>query len=547
MLGAMADATKRLSRLPVEAQALFTITRAGLLGPERPSHVVRAVQAFNRLGALGAGVTLASIRHGNRPGLNDELGTLTFGDLERRSNALANAFRARGISADASIAILCRNHRGMVDATFGALKVGARVLYLNTDFAAPQAIEVCARESVDTIVHDEEFTSVVKDVSARHGRFLAWTDEAQTGDVPTIESLIATGSSYAPPRPVRHGRVVILTSGTTGTPKGANREQPRSLVGLAALLSRVPFRGRQSTFIAPPMYHALGLSTALLTAGLGSTMVMRRRATPEETLEAIAEQRCTSLIVVPVILSRLLRLGEERIDEFDLSSLRIILSSGSQLDGALATEAMDRFGDVLYNLYGSTEVAYVTIADPSDLRAAPGCAGKPPLGTSVRILDDHGVPVTDGATGRIFVNNGMEFGGYTGGGNKEIIDDHMSTGDVGHFDGDGRLFVDGRDDEMIVSGGENVFPREIEDLLAAHPDIVEAAAVGVPDDAFGQRLRAFVVRRPRARLSAKAVQDYVKNNLARYKVPRDVIFVDELPRNPSGKVLKRHLVEEENT
>ncbi len=250
---------------------------------------------------------------------------------------------------------------------------------------------------------------------------------------------------------------------------------------------------------------------------------------------------------MPVILSRLLRLGADRIHEFDLSSLRIILSSGSQLDGALATEAMDGFGDVVYNLYGSTEVAYVTIADPSDLRAAPGCAGKPPLGTSVRILDDHGVPVARGATGRIFVNNGMEFGGYTGGGNKEIIDDHMSTGDVGHFDGGGRLFVDGRDDEMIVSGGENVFPREIEDLLAAHPDIVEAAAIGVPDDAFGQRLRAFVVRRPKARLSAKAVQDYVKNNLARYKVPRDVIFVDELPRNPSGKVLKRHLVEEENT
>ena len=178
---------------------------------------------------------------------------------------------------------------------------------------------------------------------------------------------------------------------------------------------------------------------------------------------------------------------------------------------------------------------------PADLRAAPGCAGRTPFGTVVRILDEGGRELPQGQTGRIFVANGFEFEGYTGGGGKEVVDGLMSTGDVGHFDGEGRLFVDGRDDEMIVSGGENVFPREVEELLVTHEGIDEAAAVGVPDPDYGQRLRAFVARRPGAELSENDVKDFVKRNLARYKVPREVVFVDSLPRNPSGKVLKREL------
>jgi fatty-acyl-CoA synthase len=196
---------------------------------------------------------------------------------------------------------------------------------------------------------------------------------------------------------------------------------------------------------------------------------------------------------------------------------------------------------VLYNLYGSTEVAWATIATPEDLRAAPGTAGRPPMGTVVKLLDPEGREVGAGESGRIFVANEMMFEGYTGGGGKEIVGGLMSTGDVGHFDGGGRLFVDGRDDEMIVSGGENVFPREVEDLLSDHEAIEEAAVVGVPDEEFGQRLRAFVVLREGAQLSEADVQQYVKTNLARYKVPREVVFLEQLPRNATGKVLKREL------
>jgi acyl-CoA synthetase (AMP-forming)/AMP-acid ligase II len=334
---------------------------------------------------------------------------------------------------------------------------------------------------------------------------------------------------------------VILTSGTTGTPKGAARTQPDTLEPAAALFSKIPLKARGTTMIAAPLFHSWGYAHFTLGLALSSTLVLRRRFDPEETLGAVAQHRASALAVVPVMLQRILDLGPQTLARYDTSALKVIAVSGSALPGELATRAMDAFGDVLYNLYGSTEVAWATIATPADLRAAPGTAGRPPMGTVVKLLDENGLEVATGQAGRIFVANEMIFEGYTGGGNKEVIAGLMSTGDVGHFDAAGRLFVDGRDDEMIVSGGENVFPREVEDLLANHEAIEEAAVVGVPDEQFGQRLKAFVVLREGAELSEADVQQYVKENLARYKAPREVIFLQQLPRNATGKVLKREL------
>jgi fatty-acyl-CoA synthase len=279
-----------------------------------------------------------------------------------------------------------------------------------------------------------------------------------------------------------------------------------------------------------------------LSTALSSTLVLRRRFDPADTLRAISEHRASALIVVPVMLARMLELGAEAVSADQLSSLRVIAVSGSALPGPLAQDVMDAFGEKLYNLYGSTEVAWATVASPQDLRAAPGTAGRPPRGTVVKILDPEWRELPAGSSGRIFVGSEMLFEGYTGGGDKLRWGDLMSTGDVGHFDDCGRLFVDGRDDDMIVSGGENVFPSEVEDLLARLPGIREVAVVGVPDQEFGQRLRAIVALERDASLTERELQDHVRRNLARYKVPREVRFVDELPRNATGKVLKRELV-----
>ncbi|HSZ13551.1 MAG TPA: AMP-binding protein [Solirubrobacteraceae bacterium] len=524
----------------------------GMFEPLRPDRVAVALAMLRRWGATPAGAyTSAAARHPQRAALVDERGVLSFADVHRRTNALARELRRAGVSEGDGVAIMCRNHRGFIEATVACSKLGAGALYLNTAFAGPQITDVLAREDPVGVVFDEEFGGLVSAGAADRLRFVAWqeTQAAPSSSAsppasqadPTLEEMIARGDQSDLTPPLGKGRVVILTSGTTGTPKGAARPQSDSVEPAAALFSKIPLKARQTTVIAAPMFHSWGFAHFLLSLPLLSTLVLRRKFDPEETLRAIAQQRARALVVVPVMLQRMLELPPETIARYDVSSLKVIAVSGSALPGELATRVMDTFGDVLYNLYGSTEVAWATIATPADLRAAPGTAGSPPLGTVVKLLDENGREVPQGEVGRIFVANEFQFEGYTDGGGKEIVEGMMRTGDVGRLDGAGRLSVEGRDDEMIVSGGENVFPREVEDLLADHQEIEEVAVVGVEDEEFGQRLKAFVVPRDGSQLTAEDVQAYVKENLARYKVPRDVEFVDELPRNATGKVLKREL------
>ncbi len=525
-----------------KTQVAKALLGTGIVEPMRPDKAVRSIGALRRWGPTPAAAYIGSaVRYPDRPAIVDDRGTLTFSEVHRRTNALANELRKAGIGEGDGVAIMCRNHRGFIEATVACSKLGASALYLNTAFAGPQITDVLAREDPAAVVYDEEFAGLVGDGAANRKRFVGWSDSANGAPDPRIEDLIAHGSQSDLQPPAENGRVVILTSGTTGTPKGATRKQPDSIEPLAALFSKIPLRAREVTVISAPMFHSWGYAHFTLALPLSSTIVLRRKFDPEDALRAIAQHRATALAVVPVMLQRIMDLGPETLTRYDTHALRIIALSGSALPGELAIRAMDAFGDVLYNLYGSTEVAWATIATPEDLRAAPGTAGRAPIGTVVKLLDERGEEVGPGQGGRIFVGNEMMFEGYTGGGGKEIVRGLMSTGDMGRFDAGGRLFVDGRDDEMIVSGGENVFPREVEDLLADHGEIEEAAVVGVSDEEFGQRLRAFVVARGGAGLTEDEVKSYVKQNLARFKVPREVVFLDELPRNATGKVLKREL------
>jgi fatty-acyl-CoA synthase len=526
------------------ADSLFearVLREAGIVGLVRPDKAARIAGTFLRWGASPAtGIATAAIHYPHDLALVDERGALSFERLHRRSNALAHAFAEMGIGYGDGVGIMCRNHRGFVEATLAAAKIGASALYLNTMFAGPQLAEVTRREGPKALVYDEEFGGLLEGVDDSVARVVAWNDGGADGAV-TLDQLIAAGDESNLKPPPDKPRFVILTSGTTGTPKGAQRSSPDGLLTIAALIDRIPFRRRETMMIAAPLFHSWGFFHFIMSLPTASTMVLRRRFDPEDTLRAIEQSRAEVLAAVPVMVQRILGLPEETLASYDLSSLRITSLSGSALPGELALAWMDRFGDTVYNLYGSTEVAYATVATPEDLRAAPGTAGRPPRGTKVRLYDESGREVPRGEVGRIFVGNGMSFEGYTGGGNKEAIDGLLSSGDVGHIDAEGRLFIDGRDDEMIVSGGENVFPREVEDLIADMDGVVEVAVIGVEDEKFGQRLKAFVVLREGAELSAADVNAQVKANLAGYKTPREVEFLDELPRNATGKVLKREL------
>jgi fatty-acyl-CoA synthase len=521
------------------------LAEAGIIRPIRPDRlwgVLRTLQKWGRSPAAGA-ISLAA-RFPDETMIVDELGTLSFREVDERTNALAHALSDAGLVEGDGVGIMARNHRGFIEATIALSKLGADALYLNTAFAGPQLTEVVDREKPKAIIYDEEFAELLEDAGKRRRRFVAWHDSPSCDDT-TLDELLEAGEPSAVVPPEREGRAVILTSGTTGTPKGASRGNPQSLDPVVSYLSKIPLKSRMVIHVAAPLFHSWGFAHFSLGLFLGTTSVLRRKFDPEACLAEVARSRADALAVVPVMMQRILDLPEETRSKYDLSTLKVTAASGSALTGDLANRWMDAFGDNLYNLYGSTEVAFASIATPADMRAAPGTAGRAPRGTVLKLYDEHGVEVKAGETGRIFVGNEMLFEGYTGGGSKDVIGNLMATGDVGRFDDGGRLFVEGRDDEMIVSGGENVFPKEVEDLLSRHDAVNDVAAVGVDDEDFGQRLKAFVVLESGKKATEDELKGYVKKNLARFKVPREIEFIDELPRNATGKVLKRELVEEE--
>jgi acyl-CoA synthetase (AMP-forming)/AMP-acid ligase II/carbon monoxide dehydrogenase subunit G len=533
-------------RVLYELGSAKVLIEAGVIGPMRPDRlwgVLRTLQRWGRSPAAGA-ISLAE-RYPEETMILDELGTLSYSDVDTRTNALAHALSDAGLVEGDGVGVMCRNHRGFIEATIALSKLGADALYLNTAFAGPQIVEVVQREKPKALIFDEEFYELLEEAGRRRKRFVAWHDSPSCPD-PTLDELMADGDPSAVVPPEREGRAVILTSGTTGAPKGASRGNPESIDPVVAYLSKIPLRSRYTIHVAAPLFHSWGFAHFSLGLILGMTFVLRRKFDPEQCIAEVARSRADALAVVPVMMQRILELPDETIDKYDTSSLKVVAASGSALPGDLATRWMDRFGDTLYNLYGSTEVAWATIATPADMRAAPGTAGRPPRGTIVKLYDDNGVEARPGDTGRIFVGNEMLFEGYTGGGSKDVIGNLMATGDIGRFDDGGRMFVEGRDDEMIVSGGENVFPKEVEDLLSRHAAVSDVAAVGVDDEKFGQRLKAFVVLESGKKATEDELKSYVKKNLAGFKVPREFEFIDELPRNATGKVVKRELVEDED-
>lgn len=520
--------------------AMRVLTEAGFARPVRPDHLLGMGLAAARWGVTpAAGYAAGAVRYPHDVAVLDDEGSVTFAELDRRTNAIANALGGHGVHAGDVVGLLARNGRAFVEATVALSKLGADVLYLNTGFAGPQIAEVLHTESAAAVIYDAEFLPLMNDAARGRYSVLAAVSGPSPPHLATLDRL-AAGDDSPPFPPTTRGRHVILTSGTTGRPRGAPRSEP-GIEALVAVLDRIPLRVRESTVIAAPTFHAWGFGQLGLAMALSSTVVLHRHFDPERTLAAVAEHEATALVAVPIMLRRMLDLPRGVRDRYDTGSLRVVAVSGSALPGSLATRFMDAFGDVLYNLYGTTEVAYVSIATPADLRAAPETAGRPARNTEIRVVNGAGREVRPGESGRIFVGNGMLFGGYTDGEDRERLDGLMATGDVGHFDRDGRLVVAGRDDEMIVSGGENVFPAEVEDVLMAHPDVADAAVVGVPDEVYGARLVAHVVRRPGSQVEADTLRGHVRSALARFKVPREVRFLAELPRNATGKVLRRQL------
>ncbi|SNR83595.1 Acyl-CoA synthetase (AMP-forming)/AMP-acid ligase II [Haloechinothrix alba] len=534
-------------------QAAVALAGSGLATDARPWHLPRLARAWWEAGASPATlVAVAAIHRPHSTALVDDLGTLTYAELDDAGARLAGGIAARhGADRVTSIAVMCRNHRGFVLASVAAGRLGADLVYLNTEFSGPQLAQVIERMRPTLAVADEEFLPQLagQDVPvlvAWHDRIADHPDAARRGGSPedrtTVDELVANHSRHEPGSRIRGGSITLLTSGTTGPPKGAPRRPgPLATLGpVATLLRHTGLKAGDPVLVAPPLFHGFGLAIWALATFLRSPVVLRRRFDPETVLADIDTHRVACVAAVPVMLRRVLALGPEVLARYDRSNLRTVLSGAAPLPPALAQRVLDEFGDVLFNGYGSSEVGIASIATPDDLRAAPGTVGRPCAGTPVRVLDQARNPLPRGSSGTIYVGGPLVFTGYTGGGSKDTAGGLMSTGDVGHFDTEGRLHVEGRADDMIVSGGENVYPQEVEDVLTRHPAITDATVVGVDDEEFGQRLVAYVVARE-PRPEPEELSEHVKGNLARFKVPRAFVFVDELPRNAAGKIVRSRL------
>jgi fatty-acyl-CoA synthase len=522
-----------------------TMVRAGVIAPLRPDKYLRIAAAMARENmGITSGFASAAQRCPDRPGLIDELGTLTWREIDQRSDALAAALQRLPGGQPAVVGIMARNHRGFVEALIAANRIGADVLLLNTSFAGPALAEVVEREDVSdslAVIYDEEFTPIVERALAdkpRAVRIVAWTETR--GANLTVEKLIDAWAGNRPNRSKAKSRVILLTSGTTGSPKGASHSGggPETL---KAILDRTPWRAGEATVIVAPMFHAWGFSQLAFAASMACTIVTRRKFDPEATLDLVDRHQATGLCVVPVMFDRIMDLPDDVRARYSGRSLRFAAASGSRMRPDVVIKFMDQFGDVVYNNYNATEAGMIATATPADLRAAPDTAGRPAEGTDIRILDADFRERPTGEVGTIYVRNSTQFDGYTSGATKAFHEDYMSSGDVGYLDDAGRLFVVGRDDEMIVSGGENVYPIEVEKTLAAHPEVAEAAVLGVDDEQYGQRLAAFVVLDAGAAATPETLKAHVRENLANYKVPRQIAVLDELPRGSTGKILRREL------
>ncbi|GAA2239133.1 AMP-binding protein [Promicromonospora sukumoe] len=517
----------------------FHLVRSGVLAPGLRVH--RDVGAIWQLVTWGpsiaGGYRASAVRAPHQTAFADEQRSATFRELDDNANRLANSLRDRGVGPRTPVAVLCRNHGGLVEAMVALAKLGATTLLLNSGLSPAQVSAVVVEQRPVLLLADQEFLDQGPDLPADLPVVSTWADDGASG----LAGLVAQGAPARVPIPERPGRTVVMTSGTTSTPKGARRPQPHGLSEAASLLSAIPLRTGERMMITTPVFHTWGLAALQLGMALHAELVLPRRFDAEQALRTIAERRVTALVAVPVMLQRILDLPAEVKARYDTSSLRVVAYSGSAMPAERITQFLDEFGPVLYGLYGSTEASWASISTPADLAAEPTTAGRPPLGTRLGILDDDGRPVPRGAVGQICVGNGMLFEGYTNGTGQPMFGDLMATGDRGRLEDDGRLYVVGRADDMIVSGGENVFPRPVEDAIAALPEVADAAVLGVPDERFGQRFAAYVVLREGATLTAETLLDRLRPKLPRFSLPRDVHFLPELPRNPTGKVTRHTL------
>lgn len=459
---------------------------------------------------------VAALRFPHKLALQDEQGKLTYSQLRSQSNNWALWLSQRhGVGQGSQVAVVCRNHRGFVLSMLAATRLGADVLPLGSDLPAPVMGKLLRRQQISLVLHDCGLEALLKEGAPEVPR--------QAVELPEI----TVGGQLKKVR--KAGTLITLTSGTTGISKGIRRRPTLHQVMpvLAGLLENIPFQIHRPFILAIPLHHGYGVATLAISLGLGAPLHLALRYEIAPLLARVEGSELAILLSVPTLLLRWLKVGAE------CPPLAAIITGSAPLSGELSNRLMARAGPVLFNLYGSSEAGLMSLATPGDLRDGPGTVGHPLPGNAMRILGPSGEQLPRGETGRILAKGPLVLATQE--------DGWRDTGDLGRIDAAGRLFVCGRADSMLVSGGENVYPHEVEAALLTHPEVVEVAILVVPDEEFSHRMLAAVVRGAESELDSDTLKQWLRVRLERFKVPRSIQMVGAIPRNAVGKVDRQAL------
>lgn len=536
--GAMVALRNVSDAVRVAASGVRGASSSGLFRPANPRIAAQVARDLRKWGTSPAiGYSIGAARTPEELAIIDVDDALapevTFAEVEHRCDALAKGLVDRGLGPNDTVAILARNSRAFAEVIVAVSRIGADLVYLNTGASAEQISTVLRNARVDLVVRDSEFAHLCP-------AGVPWLGTDDPAGVSLLDSL---PSRRGVERPDRVGQHVILTATSGAVPRGTARAS-LPMDALAAVLDAFPVKLGGTHLIAAPLFHAWGWMNHRLAGSLGATELFLRRNDPERILALIHAHEVDTLVTVPTVLAKIMALPPTVRDQYDTSSLRCVAVSGSELPGELAWDFMDTFGDVLYNLYGTTEAAFATVASPTDLRDDPNTAGLPLSGVKVAIFDRRGKPVSRGELGRVYVLSRTTFSGYTDGTDRERIRGMVFTGDLGWLDEKGRLSLVGRADDVIVTGGEKIHPVEVEQVLATHPAIADIAVVGRPDSVYGATVEAFVVLAPDADEDDLAdVRALAQARLGPRHRPRTYEVVDALPHTESGKLRRRALVD----
>lgn len=537
------DGLKQIAEI-ANPKTLKRLKAAGAMDPRGPLGIARAMPwLLGRGPSLGIVSKMHAVVLGDKPAIHDKHGTLSWKELDERANRAASMLTALGLQGHDRVAMILRNGREIVEVALGAQKLGVIACPLNTWAKTKELAATLEQSDPKVLIYDTKHAEQVKEVVRGDIELVAVGDmDAALDGSLGYEALLEQASASPPPPFTRNSgaaKIVIHTSGTTGTPKGAARNSSAAGLGtLANLIARVPYRRDDVIFCPAPMFHSFGLATFTFGAALGATLVLPEKFDPEGSLEWIEKYKATAASFVPVMMRRIVSLDDDIKNSYDLSSLRIVMASGSVLSDDLRKAATGLFGEVMYDLYGSTEIGWVAIATPDDIKNKPRTVGQPVEGIDVAVFSPDGERLGTNQTGELYVKSSILFEGYTSGESKDEREGYMAIGDYGRLDDDGYLFVESRTDDMVVVGGENVYPIEVEQIIESIDGVSEVTVLGVQDEEYGEVLAAFVV----GTADIDTIAARCRSELASYKVPKRIELRDELPRNATGKIVKRELV-----